>query len=332
MNFKDEDKFVLKNTVLFKDIRDGGEKTLPVSDLLLTDDFGIYQYNFIEKNDKVMKTVEVHPGIYTVMRMNGSDVALEKTIMSRTDILKSITNSKLIREEMTVFLKGLDIYKKLNEPTRRSILVYSKPGFGKSATIRSACLDEIEADPNTLVLIWGMDVVPASIMSDFLSFAADYKNVSKMILIIEDIGGAEIEFDDAPRGSPASLLNLLDGVGVAFRIPTFIIATTNHPEKLGEVLADRPGRFDQFIELLPLTVEDRISLVEFIARRSLSGEERRVLSGKDTDNMSVAHLKEIVIRSMLHNKPIAEVIKEIIEHTKKFKKTFSKQKGMGFSS
>jgi ATP-dependent 26S proteasome regulatory subunit len=128
----------------------------------------------------------------------------------------------------------------------------------------------------------------------------------------------------------AGLLNLLDGVDVTFKLPTFIVATTNFPENLLESLADRPGRFDLMIELNPPSVAEKIALLEFIAKREASAEEKDALAGKGTENFSIAHIKEIVVRSRLHDKTIPVVIKELVDHSKKFKRNFEKErKGLG---
>jgi hypothetical protein len=45
----------------------------------------------------------------------------------------------------------------------------------------------------------------------------------------------------------------------------------------------------------------------------------------------VAHLEEIVVRSALHDKTFAEVVQEMVDHTKLFEKNFEDSKSnMGF--
>jgi SpoVK/Ycf46/Vps4 family AAA+-type ATPase len=125
-------------------------------------------------------------------------------------------------------------------------------------------------------------------------------------------------------------LNLLDGIGVTFKLPTFIIATTNHPESLLQALADRPGRFDLLIKLDPPSHEEKVRLLSFIAKRELSDEEKDCIGKKGTEDFSVAHLEEIVVRSLLHDKTYMEVIQEMIDHTKLFKRNFEDKNEVGF--
>jgi SpoVK/Ycf46/Vps4 family AAA+-type ATPase len=126
------------------------------------------------------------------------------------------------------------------------------------------------------------------------------------------------------------MLNLLDGVGMMFRLPTFIVATTNHPENLLESLADRPGRFDLMLKLEPPSSEERVNLLNFIAKRDLTPEEVIAISDKSLDKFSIAHLEEIVVRSELHDKTYKQVIDELLDHQKKISKGFEERRSVGF--
>lgn len=125
-------------------------------------------------------------------------------------------------------------------------------------------------------------------------------------------------------------MNLLDGIGLTLKLPTFIVATTNHPESLLQSLADRPGRFDRLLELKPPTHDEKIRLLTFISKRELTDEEKYCIGRKGTEDFSVAHLEEIAVRSLLHDKTYMEVVQEMIDHTKLFKKNFEERGGVGF--
>jgi ATP-dependent 26S proteasome regulatory subunit len=146
---------------------------------------------------------------------------------------------------------------------------------------------------------------------------------------MEDIGGSEGESRHRRDDIDSGLLNLLDGVGIAFKLPTFIIATTNFPENLLQSLADRPGRFDLMMELKSPSYEEKLSLIEFIAKRALSDDEKDALKRKEVSDFSIAHLEEIVVRSMLHDKEFVDVINEMVQHTEKFKNSFEERKSLG---
>ena len=65
---------------------------------------------------------------------------------------------------------------------------------------------------------------------------------------------------------------------------------------------------------------------------ALSDEEKLVFKSKDTEEFSVAHLKEVIIRSRLHDKTLGECVKELVERKRTFKKAFEDTKDMGFLS
>lgn len=120
-------------------------------------------------------------------------------------------------------------------------------------------------------------------------------------------------------------------MGVVFKLPTFIIATTNHPENLLSSLADRPGRFDLMMKLTAPSIDERISLMEFICGRSLSEEEKSALNKKGTEEFSIAHLEEIAVRAELHDKTHAQVIDELIKHKELFSRDFEdRESKIGF--
>jgi len=100
-------------------------------------------------------------------------------------------------------------------------------------------------------------------------------------------------------------------------------------------LANRPGRFDMLLEVESPNFEERVKLIEFISKKQLTEEEKEALNEKNNrgvEQFSVAHLQEIVVRSRLHQKPISDIVKELLHHSKLFNLDFAKPKrGMGFS-
>ena len=212
------------------------------------------------------------------------------------------------------------------------MLIYSAPGLGKSSTISHFCNETSKHDEGTVVMIWPTSKIDSDDVLDFLSTGSTFtKKCTKLILVLEDIGGGEHE-GGRSRQVDAGLLNLLDGVSDVFKLPTFIIATTNHPENLLASLADRPGRFDLMLELQPPSGEERVKLLEFIANRELTPEEKKVFLDKKCDGLSIAHLDEIIVRSLLHDRTLEQTLREILDHRKNVKAAFEKAKdSLGFS-
>lgn len=331
-----EGKFVARSVTKIADIKQGTE--IPESDLLIkgTDSFVQFEYVPPEKEDRTK--FKASPGLYN-LSYKGQKLTLNNLEFRNRRLLTTYDNTKQIMGEASNFFDNIDELKKILEDNeelggdlKRAILLYSPPGYGKTSAITRTAQDLVKQDPKTIVINWPTSEVRSSEANRFMS-NIDYDTCSRLIFIIEDIGGGEKEdYHGSERAIDSSLLNLLDGVDRVFPIPTFIIATTNHPGSLLDALADRPGRFDEYIELDPPSYEERVELVEFIGKRKISDEEKEAL--KKAVDFSPAHLAEVVKRSILKKKTFVEVIKEMTEHKQKASRRFAERakRGLGLNS
>lgn len=321
--------FEVKKITKFEELKEGDTVQLPESDLCFQDGNKIYQFKYVEPKEESKYTIE--PGIFSLTEATGG-VVLTKVELRKRDLLETINNTSMILNEAKTFFNRLHVYEKLGRLKKRGVLLYSFPGMGKTSAIERFCQESIEDEPGTVIMIWPTSEVEADHVARFLSQRSEFTEACKrLVLIIEDIGGGERDGEGGRQAVNSGLLNLLDGVGVTFRLPTFIVATTNHPENLLSSLANRPGRFDLMVKLEPPSADERVKLLSFVAKRDLSEEERKAILDKKADWFSIAHLEEIAVRAELHDKTYAQVIKELIEHNEKFKKNFQQGGGsMGF--
>lgn len=271
-------------------------------------------------------------GIYYRVIISGNTDIIP-TRLPRKQALKRRQVKDVLRTGFTVESLGLGDYYGFEINEDRLFVLGDFTVTHNTAAISQFCSDMMVKDPGTVVLNWPTDQVKSSDVCRFLATFTEFTpECTKLILIIEDIGGGEKDYD-RDRSVSSSLLNLLDGVDFVFKLPTFIVATTNHPENLLGALADRPGRFDLMLELRAPKAEERVALLKFIAKRDLTEDEVEAISHEKANAFSIAHLEEIVVRSMLHDKPIAKVIEELAIHGQKFKKGFEPKKaGVGFSA
>jgi len=329
---KQEGKFTLKKKTSFAEMQQTESHTLCESDLTLQDGVNVYQYKFESGEDGGNK-IEISSGTY-IIGQNSCGVYLTKMEFKKRNLLESITSTAAMMNEANTFFSRLHIYEKRNRPKKRGVLIYSTPGLGKTSAIEKVCTDLIEQDAGTVVLVWPTSQIEADDIAKFLSVSSEYKSeCTRLVLIIEDIGGGENERHRSNSGVDSGLLNLLDGVGVTFRLPTFIMATTNNPAGLLSSLANRPGRFDKLIKLSPPKYDERVQLMEFISGRPMTEDEKAALKYKEADNFSIAHLEEIDVRSELHDKTYLQVIKELIAHNELFESDFEDPKmKMGFGN
>jgi len=317
--------FKLIQKTNFNDINDNLK--VKESDLCFQDENHIYQFKYVEPEIEYREKIK--PGVYSLITQ-GNYITTKKTELRTRKLLSSVVNSKLITDESNLFFDNLDVYEELNKPKARKILMHSDPGMGKTATITQYCQDAIVADPGTVVLVWPTAEIDSTDVSKFLSkFSIYEKECTRMILIMEDIGGGEREGHHGSRSVDSAMLDILDGLQVTFKLPTLILATTNYPQNLLSALADRPGRFDLILKLNPPLFEEQVKLIEFIGNKDLDDRAKSALKefGKD---FSIAHLDEIVIRSRLRKVHIAETIEEIRKHRDLFNNDFEENNEVGF--
>lgn len=333
MSLDKEGQFILKNKINLSQIDINSLKTLPESDLCLQHGDYILQFDFEDEEEEEEK-YKIEPGTFLITDTSNG-IVLNKLPLKERNLLENVDNTSRIINEAKTFFKKLHVYEKLNRPKKRGVLLYSKPGMGKTSAIERVCKKLIDEDAGTVVMVWPTSEIEADTVVRFLTVKSEYDSkCTRLVLIMEDIGGGEREGSHSPNSVDSGLLNLLDGIGMVFSLPTFIIATTNHPENLLQSLADRPGRFDLMLQLPPPSLDERISLLEFISKRSISEAEKAALSLKGVENFSIAHLEEIAVRAELHDKTYEEVIKELLEHSAKFKRDFEdkdKTMGIGFN-
>lgn len=321
--------FIIKKVTKIKDLPPMAEShkdkiILPESDLCIQDDEWMIQLDY-KSDDNVRRNVVIKPGIYNFVNSSQGVDIIDVKLQTRK-LLESAVNTKKILDEVDLFFDSLEIYRELEQQEKRSILLHSPPGCGKTSAIVKAVEKLMLKDKGTVVMVWPTSEVEADQLSEFLTLDSSYaEDATKVILIVEDIGGQEKDEEGQDRVD-SGLLNLLDGVNVAFKKPTFIIATTNYPERLLKVLADRPGRFDQLIKLQPPSYEERCTLVEFISKRALTDDDKQALALSGCKEMSIAHLNEAVIRSRLRRITLRESLQQLIDHTAEVNKGFKKRR------
>lgn len=314
--------FVVKKITAISELKVGDE--IPESDYsAITPDNKFLQLEHKETEDKT--TVEVAPGIYTLTPVI-SGLELQKTSFVKDSILEEFVHTKDIEERINCFFSRLHVYHKHGiEVPKRNVLLYGPPGSGKSTALIKIA-NKYNQDGKTVVVIYPTDKIDSYEVKNFIK-RVSYVGAEKLILVVEDIGGVEI--DQVKMRSDSSLLSLLDNQEKTFKIPTLIIATTNFPEIFLGNLTNRPGRFDDKIEVGYPDGEQRKKLLLFFTQNTASEEALSLIKEKRTTEFSPAHIKEAVIRSEIYDKPLQVVIEEMLKEIELYKKAFSKKRSVG---
>lgn len=315
--------FHLKNKIKLSEINENTK--IPESDHSITEDGIFYQFEYVQ-DEEILKEYDVKPGTWTISK-SISGMFLNRTEFVKDKILDTFVHTKNITDKIDCFFNNLHIYKEEGfEVPKRAMMLFGPPGSGKTTSLSKISSNYVK-DNKTAVIIWPTDKFEAHTVKDFIQRFNYVDGVEKIILIIEDIGGVEI--DQVRLKSDPSLLSLLDNQEKTFKIATMIIATTNHPEIFLGNLTNRPGRFDDKVEVGFPSKEDRVKLLEFFYKKPLTEELINLIKEEKYKEFSPAHIKEAIIRTRIYNKELKDTLVEISKEIEYFKKAFSKKESMG---
>ena len=200
----------------------------------------------------------------------------------KVDSVKTF-NQLLLSEEvynkllssMSIWFKSKDWYVKNRLIYKIGILLYGKPGVGKSSLI-TAIAERFDIH-NIFYLSPSALDCEASRINNAISDCIYYKDDKVKIIVMEDI---DIVFEERKK-SPArlhNLLQMLDGIDSLSNV--IYIATTNYIDRLDSALI-RAGRFDVRIEISEF---DKHNAKKFV---KMFGYDESILSKLDIDEYPV---------------------------------------------
>jgi AAA+ superfamily predicted ATPase len=156
------------------------------------------------------------------------------TLVKREDVfLEESMKREIYRSIDEFFSEEGQFFKTYKIPYKRGILLYGKPGNGKTTLVKS-----IASSIHAPVAYWQITEYTSSYTIKEV-FSSVLK-LTPLVLVIEDI-------DSMPAAVRSVFLNVLDGATSKEGI--FIIGTTNYPEKIDPALMNRSGRFDRAYEI-----------------------------------------------------------------------------------
>ena len=208
------------------------------------------------------------------------------------DIVLSPDQKKMLDRNIVRYIENLPLYAEKNLPTSRGCLITGPPGTGKTLTC-SAIMNQVES---SVIYITSDEVGERGQISELYEVA---RKISPTIVIVEDIDtlGA---IDRTANGDHPLLGEFLNCLGGAVDNKGVItIATTNYPEYLDKALTDRPGRFDFRIDFGLPDKELRKHIIDKYLQTVKHGKVRASDLIRDTEGMTGAHLKEMVMMAYM---------------------------------
>jgi ATP-dependent 26S proteasome regulatory subunit len=218
-----------------------------------------------------------------------------------SDELYQLPSKELIEilEDIEKFWNSEEKYKKYKIVHKRGILLHGEPGGGKSGIIQ-LCINHLISRGGIVINITNSDDLRGYIK--IIPKLREIEPNRPIITILEDI--ENISSDDSYMTS--QLLNLLDGVNQQENI--VYIATTNHPELLADRITNRPSRFDRRYYINSPSDDVRRTYIE----HKSAGEDIDINQWvKDTNGMSLAHIKELFISVLIMDIKYEAAIKQL---------------------
>jgi SpoVK/Ycf46/Vps4 family AAA+-type ATPase len=255
--------------------------------------------------------MDLPSGAYKIFYLDW-EIAIRKIPVLTTDkyVNLSYSTQDLVRD-INLFIKNINLYHDLGLRPRRGCLIYGPPGNGKTFQIIRA-IKEAQDSFNSAIFFIGPEITE---LGDLLAIRETLYG-RNVIFVIE-------ELTQLTQGNTSELLNFLDG---EFGWDNcYTIATTNYPEQLPANIIDRPGRFDLLIKFDNPDTKDRDTYLS-----ALLGEPASRYIVENTEGLSIAYLKELVLRSRFYNKTLEETNKEMRARKQLIKTSFADKGDFAF--
>lgn len=239
------------------------------------------------------------PGMYEPGYDTRQGTFLKRMKLSEQNIIR-LSNSiyEMVVQDIRNFWAREEHFRRYRFPYKRGILLFGKPGGGKSSTINLVCQEVIAAGGYVLKFEDYNTFLPA------LKLLKRLHPNCRVVALMEDLD--QIIYN----GSVSLILNLLDGVEQSVDNVVWL-ATTNRPERLDQNIKNRPSRFDRRFEFKDPDIAARKAYISSLIKGKDLAKYDTDLWAKDSEGFSFAHIKELLISVVIFGNPYEDVIAEL---------------------
>jgi ATP-dependent 26S proteasome regulatory subunit len=207
--------------------------------------------------------------------------------------------AKKVMDEIATFWEKENHFRKMGAVWKRGILLWGPPGCGKTSVIRS--VQRWFFDKGGFGIIGNIDN-----MTGGLRMIRDIEPKRPILVIIEDID-AYCSFGGS--GKDHTLLSLLDGEAQVGNV--VFLATTNYPTLLPDRIINRPSRFDTVVQVELPDIKGRTEYLKHVLKETKVAAATIKKWAKETDGLSLAHIKEVAISTQVFGLPYEEAMERI---------------------
>ena len=203
-------------------------------------------------------------------------------------------NATEIINDFHKFWQTEKLFNKYEIPYQRGIMLSGVPGSGKT------CIIKILAD----VLI-----------NKYKGLALNIKDVSIIKVALEEIRSIQpdilimVILEDIDGYYNGDLLEVMDGMMRQDKV--VFIATTNHPETIGDAILNRPGRFDLHYKISTASEKIREDFIKSLIHEDDIEKVNISRWAKDTAKLPFGHIKELITSVLVLGKNYEETLKRL---------------------
>jgi hypothetical protein len=258
------------------------------------------------------------PGVYEI-HISANIGLYFKKIDVRTEGLLRFpdSNSDKVVSEIQNFWQREHLFKEYDLTYKRGMLLWGPPGSGKSCTIQLIIQDVIQRGG---VVIKFTD---PNLFKQGIRIFREIQEDTPFVVIMEDIDSILEIYNES------EVLNILDGVEQVQKC--VFLATTNYPQNLGGRIVNRPSRFDKRFKIGFPSAESRRMYFEHLIGKDRIKDFKIDLDKwvEDTEEFSIAHLKELFIAVVILDDNYADAV-ETLQSMKEEIDVRENSSGFGF--